>query len=295
MFNPLVSIIIPSFNRGHIIPETLDSILAQDYSNWECIIVDDGSTDNTAQIVNAYCKKDTRFKFLDRPKHKPKGANACRNYGFELCNGEYIQFLDSDDLLSKNKLSSQLKRAKHTNADIVTCKWGRFTTHEDFKIKESLLYKDYNPAYQLLIAYGDLKSFLPSHVFLVKKEIFLKSGLWNEALKINQDGELFCRVIYQSNSIAFDSNCHVKYRAASDNKTSNLSSLAKAIDLTQSWKLIAEYLNTKDKDKFKSYIDFGKSYAFEVLKVNFKNEIFKNFYFYRNQLMRFVKKKINQK
>ena len=96
---PIVSIIIPTYNRAHLISETLDSILTQTYTHWECIVVDDGSDDSTAELLAGYCKKDARFQYHQRPNDRPKGANACRNYGFELCKGEYINWFDSDDLM----------------------------------------------------------------------------------------------------------------------------------------------------------------------------------------------------
>lgn len=108
MNNPLVSIIIPTYNRGHIIGETLDSILIQTYSNWECIIVDDGSTDTTVEVVKQYLAKDKRFQYHKRALDRPKGANACRNYGFELSKGEFIQWFDSDDLMEKTKIEEQI-------------------------------------------------------------------------------------------------------------------------------------------------------------------------------------------
>lgn len=108
MNNPLVSIIIPTFNRAHLIGETLDSIIAQTYTNWECIVVDDGSTDNTEEVVSAYVQKDSRFQFHHRPDtHKP-GGNGARNYGLEISKGEYINFFDSDDLMHPEKLNKQL-------------------------------------------------------------------------------------------------------------------------------------------------------------------------------------------
>jgi len=96
---PLVSIIIPTYNRAHLIGETLDSVIAQTYTNWECIVVDDGSTDNTSELLQGYCNKDARFQYHQRPSNRLKGANACRNYGFELSKGRWIQLLDSDDVL----------------------------------------------------------------------------------------------------------------------------------------------------------------------------------------------------
>ena len=98
MYLPLVSIIIPTFNRSQLIFETLDSVLAQTYENWECLIVDDGSTDDTENMVGEYVKKDSRFQFHNRPINRLKGANACRNYGFENSKGQYVMFVDSDDI-----------------------------------------------------------------------------------------------------------------------------------------------------------------------------------------------------
>ena len=295
MNDPLVSIIIPTYNRAHLIGETLESVITQTYVNWECIVVDDGSTDNTSEILKSYSAKDNRIQYHQRPSNRPKGANACRNLGFELSKGDYIQFLDSDDLLSMKKLHNQIYLAQKTQAELITCKWGRFINPKDFKIKETLLYKDFNPAYKLLIAYGAVKSFLPSHIFLIKRDVLLSSGLWDEALSINQDGEFFCRVISQSNKVVFDKDSHVKYRFANDNKTSQLSTLYKAKDLTKSWKLIEKFLSKKDAKIYINYVDYGKTHAFNLLKVDFKNEIFKNFYFYRKQLKTLFLKKINLK
>jgi glycosyltransferase involved in cell wall biosynthesis len=107
MSNPLISIIIPTYNRAHLIGETLDSVMAQTYTNWECIVVDDGSTDTTDEVLENYVKKDNRFQYFKRPNDRPKGANACRNYGFEVSKGEYILFLDSDDFLELNCLKNR--------------------------------------------------------------------------------------------------------------------------------------------------------------------------------------------
>ena len=87
MYNRIVSIIIPVFNRYQIIGETLNSIINQTYSNWECIVVDDGSSDYTEQLMEFYTQKDPRIIFVRRPDNRPKGANACRNYGFEFKQG----------------------------------------------------------------------------------------------------------------------------------------------------------------------------------------------------------------
>ncbi|KAF2334177.1 glycosyltransferase family 2 protein [Flavobacterium ginsenosidimutans] len=106
MINPVISIIIPTYNRAHLINETLESILIQTYKNWECIIVDDGSTDNTAEIVSQYIEKDERFQYHQRPQEKIKGPNSCRNYGFEKSKGLWINWFDSDDSYNETALET---------------------------------------------------------------------------------------------------------------------------------------------------------------------------------------------
>lgn len=120
--NELVSIIIPTYNRAHIIVETLDSIKSQTFENWECIVVDDGSTDNTKEVLENYSKNDKRFIYIKRPSNLIKGANACRNYGFKLSQGQYINWFDSDDIMHSNKLEVQLELLKkNTDSPYTIC------------------------------------------------------------------------------------------------------------------------------------------------------------------------------
>jgi len=126
----LVSIIIPTFNRAHLIGETLDSVLAQTYTNWECVVVDDGSTDATNNIVNTYIKKDSRFQYHNRPNNRPKGANACRNYGFEICKGQIINWVDSDDVLVNNHLILHLNAHEVFKTDSIVSHTETFRGHK---------------------------------------------------------------------------------------------------------------------------------------------------------------------
>lgn len=105
---PLVSIIIPSYNRVFLITETLNSILAQTYEHFECIIVDDGSSDGTIESVKIFTERDNRFLCSQRVR-EPKGASVCRNIGAEMAKGEYLIFLDSDDLLDSGCLEKRIE------------------------------------------------------------------------------------------------------------------------------------------------------------------------------------------
>ena len=102
----LVSIVIPCYNYGSFISQTLDCLLTQSYQNWEAIIIDDGSTDNTRQVVDGYLRKDPRFIYIYQLN---QGLSASRNTGLNNANGSYVQFLDADDLLSRGKIAAQVR------------------------------------------------------------------------------------------------------------------------------------------------------------------------------------------
>lgn len=95
----LISIIIPVYNRQELVKDALDSVLAQTYQAWECIVIDDGSTDDTWTVLKKYAQKDNRFKIHKRNR-EPKGAPTCRNIGFEISTSNFVIFFDSDDLLA---------------------------------------------------------------------------------------------------------------------------------------------------------------------------------------------------
>jgi glycosyltransferase involved in cell wall biosynthesis len=115
--NPLVTVIIPAYNYGCFISETLDSLLAQSYQNWECTIVDDGSTDNTREVIAHYLSRDRRFSSI---RQANRGASGARNTGLRSAQGKYIKFLDADDLLERRKIEHHVKYLDdHPQVDIV--------------------------------------------------------------------------------------------------------------------------------------------------------------------------------
>lgn len=136
-----ISVIIPTYNRAYIIGETLNSILSQTYPYWECIIVDDGSTDNTKELIeDEFVKNDNRFFYYKRPKSLKKGPNSCRNFGLTKATGEYIQWFDSDDIMLVNNFDEKIKRLKK-NTDVIVSKLGFYKGGEvigESKIESSL-------------------------------------------------------------------------------------------------------------------------------------------------------------
>ncbi|SHG44485.1 Glycosyltransferase involved in cell wall bisynthesis [Salegentibacter echinorum] len=104
-----VTIIMATYNRAHFIEETLDSILSQTYKDWECLIMDDGSEDNTIEVLQPYLEKDTRFKYLKRTAKYKKGLPGCRNMGLDIAKGDFIIFFDDDDIVHPENLKISVK------------------------------------------------------------------------------------------------------------------------------------------------------------------------------------------
>lgn len=127
---PEVSIIMPTFNRASLINESLSSIADQTFLNWECLIIDDHSTDNTFQVAENFILNDKRFKLFKRPKYKNKGANSCRNYGLEMSRGEFIHWFDSDDIAHPMYLEVSLDLIKSRMVDF--CRFSRSAFRDGF-------------------------------------------------------------------------------------------------------------------------------------------------------------------
>jgi glycosyltransferase involved in cell wall biosynthesis len=190
---PLVSVIIPSYNRGHLLGETLDSVLSQTYKNWECIVVDDGSCDYTEELLEFYCSKDSRIQFHRRPKCRRKGANACRNYGFELCKGDFINWFDSDDLMDRDKLKFQVKALINSNYNYSVCQTRIFKNSLDqpLGLKCEKIHSS-NILYDYLI---QQISWLTQAPLWRKSFLKCQKLLFDENLQAAQEWEFHCRVL----------------------------------------------------------------------------------------------------
>lgn len=138
MTNPKISIVMPTYNRADLISETLESIIAQTFDSWECIIVDDNSNDNTLEIVTPFLM-DKRFKFTTKPIGYSKGADASRNYGLELSQGEYVYWFDSDDIIHPLTFELCINEFLANNIDF--CRFKRTVFFNDFDKK---CFENYN-------------------------------------------------------------------------------------------------------------------------------------------------------
>ncbi|MFH6769649.1 glycosyltransferase family 2 protein [Gaetbulibacter aquiaggeris] len=218
----LVSIIIPTFNRAHLITETLDSVLAQTYTKWECVVVDDGSTDNTKSVLQNYIKKDSRIKFIERPINRLKGANVCRNYGLEHSKGDYIQWFDSDDIMLSEFLESKVKLLQNTNYDYL------ITLTQDFK------HPNINDSLEINSKYYTFDKFKITHYnYCTQKlnwltpDLFVKRQLskqikYNENLHSGQEFNFNCKLTAISENALLKQVVLTKRRMHDDSVKGNL-------------------------------------------------------------------------
>jgi glycosyltransferase involved in cell wall biosynthesis len=205
-----VSILVPLYNSQKFLKESIESMLAQTWENTEIILVDDGSRDQSLQIAESYASIYSKIKVFTQPN---SGACSARNRAFLESSGEYIQYLDADDLLSPNKIEVQLKRLNGDKRSICNGRWGRFYSHDPFheNIKwgpHELLQKDLQP-----IDWLCRNHMSQTACWLTPRELILKAGGWDETLTQNQDGEFFTRILMSAETIFYSAEAKVFYRS----------------------------------------------------------------------------------
>ena len=237
--NPLVSILIPSYNSEKWIKSTIESALAQTWKNKEIIIVDDGSTDNTCSIAKQY-----ESKILKVITQENSGACVARNKAFSISQGDFIQWLDSDDLLDPYKIEIQLARSDYNaQSKVLHCSaWGSFHFRiSKAKFKPNRLWQDLSPVEWLIIRFNE-RGYLPTVTWLVSRKLTDLSGLWNEKLLRNQDGEYLCRLVAHSEFIMFNPKAVCYYRKGNFMSISGSKSREKIESLDLSHNLCVDHL-----------------------------------------------------
>tara|TARA_A100000171_G_C2140027_1_gene154339 strand:+ start:6061 stop:7011 length:951 start_codon:yes stop_codon:yes gene_type:complete len=194
----LVSIIIPTYNRAHLIEETLNSILEQTYTNWEALIIDDRSTDSTEALLERYTQKDNRFQYYIRPRTTLKGGNVCRNIGLEKAKGAYVVFFDSDDLMTPDHLEVKVSTMLENNCDYCITKTKNLTGSEP-------LPKHYYAFNQFELT---VHNYMLQHLNWLTLDICIKSDLarsirFNEQLKSGQEYNYYSKLVLQSTNAVF--------------------------------------------------------------------------------------------
>lgn len=194
MSKSLISIVIPSYNRATLINETLQSVVSQSSSDWECIVVDDGSTDTTVAVVSAFAKADSRIQVVQRNDNYTSGGNGARQMGLDLATSNWVMFLDSDDLLSQDCIKNRLAIIEE-QLDMIVFHTAAFTEH----IHDSSVYWNILQQGETIETYLTrfLRQDMPWHTMgvLWNKTFLQKIGGWNQELTAWQDWELHVRAL----------------------------------------------------------------------------------------------------
>ncbi len=195
---PLVSILIPAYRAASWIAATLESALAQTHPRVEIIVVNDGSPDDTLTRARAFEARGVRVV------HQPNaGAAAARNHALRLARGDFLQFLDADDLLSPCKIATQLALlAGQPPNTLAICRWGRFSTDVTQTVfADDDLARDFTPLEWMCLHCGAGRMMHPA-AWLVPRALAGRAGHWDERLSLNDDGEYFARVVLASRGLA---------------------------------------------------------------------------------------------
>ena len=206
---PLVSIIIPTFNSSKYLKATLNSVLSQTYTNWECILVDDGSIDLTETISINYQERDQRFQLYKRPEDLPKGSSSARNFGVTKAKGEYVIFLDADDLLATTCLENRVAQfQQNPDCDFLVFQMDRFLNEPDFSKNEIVVEQDKNRV---------LESFIQLHgqwpiTGPVYKTNFFKTICFHTNLVVFEDLEVAIKAIMQATDFKIYNTIDCYYR-----------------------------------------------------------------------------------
>ena len=210
---PLVSIIIPCYNAERWLAETLESALAQTWTNREIILVDDGSTDGSLPIAQKFTARGVQV--VTQPN---QGAAAARNHGLRLARGDYLQFLDADDLLAPDKIERQVRLLQARGDDcLASCAWGRFTTDPAVSPLEAnaALWRDHTPADWLVLA-AEHNLMIATATWLVPRALAEKTGPWDTAFRVNplDDMDYFDRTRAAARTVLFCADTRTYYRSA---------------------------------------------------------------------------------
>ncbi len=218
MQQPLVSVIIPCHNAEKYILQTLASVFAQSYTNYEIIVIDDGSTDTSYQLL-----QDIEHEKLRVFTQENQGPSAARNHGMALAHGKYLQFLDSDDLLLPEKIEKQVILLETTQADVAYGNWFKFETNLAGKeIISETITKQIEGRAEIAVF---ISFWCPPAVLLYSKKIVDKIGKWNMKLPIIQDARFLLDAVLQGGKFVYADDFVAKYRVHQSGSVSTKSKL----------------------------------------------------------------------
>jgi GT2 family glycosyltransferase len=224
---PLVSILIPAYNAERFLAYSIRSALEQTWPNTEIIIVDDGSTDGTLPIALSFESKRVRVI-----TQRNVGAAATRNKAYSQCQGEYIQWLDADDLLHPEKIARQIELVRRSpdKYTLLSSAWGYFYyRYQKAIFNPTALWCDLNPA-EWMMRQMEQNLHMQTATWLVSRELSEAAGPWDSRMLSDDDGEFFCRVMLASNRILFVPEAKTYYRRSGPGSLSYIGMSERKLD-----------------------------------------------------------------
>lgn len=244
---PLVSILIPAYNAEEWIAESIQSAIAQTWPRKEIIVVDDGSRDRTQEVARRFESKEVTVV-----SEENRGAAAARNHAYQLSQGDYIQWLDADDLLAPDKVERQLAALRDEDGPrtLLSCSWAFFNYRTgSARFVPSALWQDLEPV-EWMRRKMDGNLFMADSSWLTSRELAEAAGPWNTRLVFDDDGEYFCRVLLASRGTRFVPEARVFYRITPSTRLSHVGeSDKKKESLLASMKLHVHYLRSLDESE----------------------------------------------
>lgn len=207
---PLVSVIIPCRNGAAWLADAIESCRGQSWQRLEIIVVDDASTDRSRDVARRYQERGVIA--LDSPR---RGASAARNVGLQQARGDFIQFLDADDVLEADKIRVQLERlAAAPPGTIASGAWARFRTEpSEAVLTPEPVWRDFSAPQEFLIASWLGGGMMANFAWLTPRPLLEQAGQWDETLSLADDGEYFCRVVLAASAVLFCGAARGLYRS----------------------------------------------------------------------------------
>ena len=199
MYSPLVTIVLTTYNRAHLISETLDSILVQNYTNWQCIIIDDNSIDDTGKVVEKYIKTDKRIEYIIKDKCINKGLPASRNIGIEKAKGEYLVFFDDDDIVHPQLIELCLDSFKKKPISFVHYRKQSFEGGFKKDLIQPILIPDTRQLEKSIFEKVILGILPMASCTVMWKTALFKKNLFNEELMYAEEWECYSRLLILNN------------------------------------------------------------------------------------------------
>ena len=244
---PLVSILIPAYNAEEWIADTLRSAVSQTWAHKEIIVVDDGSKDQTAAAASRFASNEVKVVTV-----KNQGAAAARNHALRLSQGDFIQWLDADDLLAPDKVERQLAALRETDSKriLLSSPWANFNYRpQRARFIPTSLWHDLTPVEWLLRKMGE-NLHMQTATWLTSRELAEAAGPWDTRLISDDDGEYFCRVLLASEGTRFVPEARVFYRVTSSSRWSFIGTSDKKKNaMVLSMKLHMKYLRSLEESE----------------------------------------------